>query len=347
MTLETATYINDLQPVNPPGTDPTSQGDDHLRLIKQVLQNQFPNASRTWAIPSVLSITTNTTLVKNNTGVVYVTTTSGPVTITLPTLTAADSGWTVDIVKISLDVNPVYVAPPSGTIISGGYGVAKGRRCIPFAKSTAIWGGSNFALTRVIAAPMASMLDYWNTTLPPGYEWPNGQTLTSGNYLEYFAAFGSYATPDLRGYAGRTLDNLGGTAAGRLPSGYISGSTLGAVGGVDAVGLARAQIPNLTVSVDSMTVGGSCSVSSGGGSNQIVIGQGSVSYAAAQPGTASSVAYIPGGTFNGATSLGGSCSASGSTGCGSGTATGSGSTTGNNHSNLGPTIMLGKILVVE
>lgn len=44
MGLEAATYINELVPTNPVGaTDPKAQGDDHLRLIKQVLQNTFPN----------------------------------------------------------------------------------------------------------------------------------------------------------------------------------------------------------------------------------------------------------------------------------------------------------------
>lgn len=44
MGLETATYISQLNASNPVGaTDPKSQGDDHLRLIKLVLQAQFPN----------------------------------------------------------------------------------------------------------------------------------------------------------------------------------------------------------------------------------------------------------------------------------------------------------------
>jgi hypothetical protein len=41
MGLETGSYIKDLVPTNPQGTDPKSQGDDHLRLIKTVLANQF------------------------------------------------------------------------------------------------------------------------------------------------------------------------------------------------------------------------------------------------------------------------------------------------------------------
>ena len=43
MGLESATFISDLVNTNPLGTDAKAQGDDHLRLIKSVLQNTFPN----------------------------------------------------------------------------------------------------------------------------------------------------------------------------------------------------------------------------------------------------------------------------------------------------------------
>lgn len=43
MALETATYISGLVAANPLSTDPKSQGDDHLRLIKSTLQATFPN----------------------------------------------------------------------------------------------------------------------------------------------------------------------------------------------------------------------------------------------------------------------------------------------------------------
>ncbi|MBK0633381.1 hypothetical protein GZZ44_10520 [Klebsiella aerogenes] len=42
MPLETAEFFNTLQPDWPLGTDPESQGDDHIRMIKQVIQNTFP-----------------------------------------------------------------------------------------------------------------------------------------------------------------------------------------------------------------------------------------------------------------------------------------------------------------
>lgn len=44
MALEIASFINDLVSANPPGSDGKSQGDDHLRLIKNVLQATFPGA---------------------------------------------------------------------------------------------------------------------------------------------------------------------------------------------------------------------------------------------------------------------------------------------------------------
>lgn len=45
MALESAQYISGLNSSNPLSTDAVSQADDHLRLIKQVLLNTFPNLS--------------------------------------------------------------------------------------------------------------------------------------------------------------------------------------------------------------------------------------------------------------------------------------------------------------
>jgi microcystin-dependent protein len=42
MGLETATYITDLVATYPRGTDSKAQGDNHIRLLKEVLQAQFP-----------------------------------------------------------------------------------------------------------------------------------------------------------------------------------------------------------------------------------------------------------------------------------------------------------------
>ena len=43
MGLETASYIDQLVAANPLGTDSKSQGDNHIRLLKNVLKTQFPS----------------------------------------------------------------------------------------------------------------------------------------------------------------------------------------------------------------------------------------------------------------------------------------------------------------
>lgn len=55
MGLETGTYIEDLAPGNPLGTDPKSQGDDHLRLIKACIKNSFPNTDGAWTTTSAIT----------------------------------------------------------------------------------------------------------------------------------------------------------------------------------------------------------------------------------------------------------------------------------------------------
>jgi len=55
MALESATYINTLIDTNPSGADSISQGDDHIRLIKKVLKNTFPNVAS--ATSPILAVT--------------------------------------------------------------------------------------------------------------------------------------------------------------------------------------------------------------------------------------------------------------------------------------------------
>lgn len=45
MSLETASYIHQLNPNNPSGADKLKQGDDHIRMIKAALKATFPGIS--------------------------------------------------------------------------------------------------------------------------------------------------------------------------------------------------------------------------------------------------------------------------------------------------------------
>jgi len=50
MGIESASYISELVDTNPVVGDPVGEGDDHLRLIKTVLQTQFSGLSGTTAV---------------------------------------------------------------------------------------------------------------------------------------------------------------------------------------------------------------------------------------------------------------------------------------------------------
>ncbi|MEZ5836104.1 MAG: hypothetical protein R3D03_10255 [Geminicoccaceae bacterium] len=43
MALETATFVHQLNPVNPTPTDSMKHGDDHIRMVKGALKATFPN----------------------------------------------------------------------------------------------------------------------------------------------------------------------------------------------------------------------------------------------------------------------------------------------------------------
>ena len=127
MALETGTYISDLVSTNPPGTDSKSQGDDHIRLIKSVLQATLPGANRAFNLTrsaeykdATDTLSANTTLVAADLGkLIRVDATSGDVTITLPDPTSdAPAGWVVTLKRV--DAAPAnelkIVSAGSGTI---------------------------------------------------------------------------------------------------------------------------------------------------------------------------------------------------------------------------------------
>ena len=63
MALESATYISQLVDTNPAGSDVISQGDDHLRLIKKVVQDSFPDVDQV-ATTIITKATAPTTQIK-------------------------------------------------------------------------------------------------------------------------------------------------------------------------------------------------------------------------------------------------------------------------------------------
>lgn len=116
MGLESGTWVNDLVKTNPASSDDRSQGANHLRLIKTVAQNTFPNANRAFYFPNATqkSADFSVTAAQMNQSFV-VDATAGTVTATLPTLTSSDDGWACFIYSKNL-THTITIAPPSGTI---------------------------------------------------------------------------------------------------------------------------------------------------------------------------------------------------------------------------------------
>ena len=98
MPLETGTYIDDLLNTNPPGTDQQSEGDDHLRLIKDVLQNSLKQRGSTGGsasgagvlakelyAPTIVDLAANHTVAAaDENSVLDMDATGGALTVTLP-----------------------------------------------------------------------------------------------------------------------------------------------------------------------------------------------------------------------------------------------------------------------
>ncbi len=261
MGLETAAFISSLDTTNPVATDKRKQGDDHLRLIKTAIKGSFPNSDRAWYLPVQTAKSANFTILSSQQNVIFiVTTTGGSVTGTLPTLTSGDVGWECSFMKVSGDVNPIFVAPPSGTLTSGEYfTLAKARRAIPGRIFKALWTGSAWWVQRVNTLPVGAVFDceYPLSTAPVGYEYAAGATLSSAssNYPEYFSVRGSGVLPDRAGLVAAGRDNMSGSAAGWLTAGNFGSSpnTIGNRGGSEKETLTSSHIPAHTHSFSATT----------------------------------------------------------------------------------------------
>ena len=62
MALESVTHLDDLEVANPLGTDPRSEGDNHIRNVKKALKTDFPNINGVvTATPANLNLTAGLT----------------------------------------------------------------------------------------------------------------------------------------------------------------------------------------------------------------------------------------------------------------------------------------------
>jgi microcystin-dependent protein len=106
--------------------------------------------------------------------------------------------------------------------------------------------------------PIGASLEFWGTTAPfSNYALMFGQQISQTTFATLYALFGPnrfgtdtsslFFLPDCRGRAVFGVDNMGGTAAGRLTTASGMGTgQLGQTGGAETETLTAAQIPSIT-----------------------------------------------------------------------------------------------------
>lgn len=237
MGLETASFISGLTAAWPLANDKKLQGDDHLRLIKSVLQGTFPTASKPFYFPTTEAVSGTITLDatdQNNT--LYVDTTAGSITVNLPAgFTTAEKGWKCTVVKSSGDVNGAIVTPPSGSIVSRVGSTATVRVGVLFEPAIFEWSGAAWLCYKP-GTVIGATYNFDGPTNPAGFLDLDGSSFNSTNFAELFAVLGSSVLKDKRG----RVDIGSGTGAG------LTARTLGATYGTETFALATGNLPAYT-----------------------------------------------------------------------------------------------------
>lgn len=287
MGLETGTYIDALVATNPSGaSDPKSQGDNHLRLLKSVLKATFPNADRAFRFAATPAAKTSayTILASDENALIQGDASGGAFTITLPLGSAVFEGFKVSVMKSDSGANVLTLDGNGSEQINGGDDVDLSKQ---YQGVTVEWDGSEW---KVIASPLATVtgtaegdapaldsdavvpselggtpigagMDFWGTTAPTGWLFCYGQAVSRTTYSKLFAKIGTahgvgdgsttFNLPDKRGRASFGKDDMGGSSADRLTdqSGGIDGDTLGDTGGAETHQLVTSEMPAHTHSI--------------------------------------------------------------------------------------------------
>jgi len=113
MTIEAATYIDTLDDTYPAGTDAKKEGDNHIRLLKTVLQATFPNIDG--AVTATPSNLNKVQYLANVTADLTTSLHAPAGTKAIFAQTAAPTGWTKDTTH-----NDKALRVVTGTASSGG-----------------------------------------------------------------------------------------------------------------------------------------------------------------------------------------------------------------------------------
>lgn len=261
MALESGTYLNSLVTSNPTATDALAQADDHLRLIKSVLVNTFPNLAGA------------VTVTEGELNIIDGSTTATSVTLVdADTVVINDGGTMVQValtdlityINASMTLRDDVVTTASlGDDVVDTANIADGAITNDKIAAGAI---SASKISADVSFASGMVMPYAGLTAPTGWLLAYGQEVSRTTYADLYAAIGTtygvgdgtttFNLPDLRGRVVAGQDDMGGTSANRMTSGEggINGDTLGASGGNDSVTLTGAQSGIASHSHSSSTV---------------------------------------------------------------------------------------------
>jgi len=117
MSLETGSFINDLAPSNPLGSDPAGQGDDHLRLIKGTVQATLPNMGAQLGRVRSQDTAVSISSIWNTNHFLVTASATTTVVLTLPPQASITSGFYVDLTTLT-GAN-VSLFPSAGATVNG------------------------------------------------------------------------------------------------------------------------------------------------------------------------------------------------------------------------------------
>lgn len=117
MPLEIGSFINDLTPANPPGSDPAGQGDDHLRLIKTVVQGTLPQMGTVLGRVVSQDVAVSISSIWNTNHFLCTASATTTVVLTLPPAGSITCGFYVDIT--TLGTGTVSLLPSGSASING------------------------------------------------------------------------------------------------------------------------------------------------------------------------------------------------------------------------------------
>lgn len=260
MGLESATFINDLTTTNPASGDNLSQGDDHLRLVKDVLKSTFPSANRAWYMPTGLAKSGAYTIkIADESAFVPCDASGGAFALELPIGSTLNDGFKFTAIKADTGPNAVTINRASTDTING---AASYVLTDPYEGADFIWTGTEWLVRHFGNNSVKKTGDVeWRLEINAriGFVKMNGTTMgnaSSGaaqranadteNLFNYiwdnvadvvaavsggrganapadFAANKTIIVPTLQGRTQAGLDTMGGSAAGIISDTYITG----------------------------------------------------------------------------------------------------------------------------